>query len=121
VTHGAITDGDVLGAISSPRRREILRMVWEGERTAGEIAGGLPDVTFAAVSQHLARLVATGLVARRAEGRRRFYRARREALGPIGTMLETMWSDALYRLTLLAELEEARRGPARQEKRRGRR
>jgi hypothetical protein len=47
----------------------------------------------------------------RAEGRHRLYRARREALGPVGQMLEGMWRDALWRLKLQAELIESRRGP----------
>src|SRR5262245_25496532 len=100
-----------LAVIASPRRREILRLVWSTERTAGDIHRALADVTFGAVSQHLRLLDASGLVAVRRDGRRRLYRARREALGPIATSLEALWSDALYRLTLRAELEAARRGP----------
>lgn len=99
-------------AIASPRRREILRLVWRSERAAGEIHRALGGVTFGAVSQHLRALEAGGLVAARAEGRQRYYRARPESFGPVGAMLEAMWDDALYRLTLNAELEEARRGPA---------
>lgn len=110
-----------IAALASPRRREILRLVWSHERPAGEIHRALGDVTFGAVSQHLRLLDALGLVAVRRDGRRRLYRARREALGPIATALETLWSDALYRLTLRAELEGARRGPHRQHRRRPRR
>jgi hypothetical protein len=47
----------------------------------------------------------------RVEGRRRIYRARREALGPIGQMLEQMWGQALWRLKVLAEFDQTRRGP----------
>ena len=95
----------------NPPRREILRLVWAGERRPDAIHGALPDVTFGAVSQHLRVLKEAGLVACRAEGRKRFYRARRRALGPMRGPLEAHWADALYRLKLLAELEEARRGP----------
>jgi hypothetical protein len=42
----------------------------------------------------------------------RFYRARGEALKPVADILEEMWSDALWRLKLQAELEETRRGPS---------
>ena len=38
-------------------------------------------------------------------------RADRVALAPFAAMLESMWDDALARLTLLAELEQGRRGP----------
>jgi DNA-binding transcriptional ArsR family regulator len=110
-----------LAAIASPRRREILRLVWREERAAGDIHRALGDVTFGAVSQHLGRLVGSGLVDVRAEGRRRLYRARRQVFGPIGRALEGLWDDALYSLTLRAELEESRRGPRPNRRRRSRR
>ncbi len=104
-------DSPVLSAIASPRRREILRLVWTRERAAGEIHAAMPDVSFGAVSLQLRALSEAGLLDARAEGRHRYYRARREALGPIGAMLERQWDDALWRLKLQAELEETRRGP----------
>lgn len=100
-----------LDSLASPRRREILRLVWSQERAAGDIHRALGDVTFGAVSQQLKALETSGLVSVRNQGRHRLYRARREALGPVGKALETLWTDALYRLKLRAELEEARRGP----------
>jgi DNA-binding transcriptional ArsR family regulator len=100
-----------LAALATPRRREILRLVWSGERSAGAIHAALPDVTFGAVSQHLRVLFGAGLVSCRAEGRGRYYRARRSALGPFRNALEAQWAGALDRLKLLAELESARRGP----------
>lgn len=100
-----------LDVLASPRRREILRLVWSEERAAGDIHRALGDVTFGAVSQQLKALADVGLVAVRDQGRRRLYRARREELGPVGQALESLWTDALYRLTLRAELEESRRGP----------
>ncbi len=100
-----------LAALGTPRRREILRLVWTAERSAGAIHGALPDVTFGAVSQHLRVLRDAGLVACRVEGRRRLYRARRRVLGPYRSALEAHWAGALDRLKVLAELEEARRGP----------
>jgi DNA-binding transcriptional ArsR family regulator len=114
-------DGPVLTALASPRRREILRLLWDGERAAGAVHRAMPEVTFGAVSLHLRSLAEAGLVAVRAEGRHRMYRANREALGPVGTWLEQMWGDALWRLTIKAELEQARRGPRPRRRRRGRR
>ena len=110
----------VLQAIASPRRREILRLVWNEEQSAGAIHRAMPDVTFGAVSLQLRALVEAGLVEARAEQRNRFYRARREALGPAAEMLERMWDDALWNLKLAAELDETRRGPKPQKKRRPR-
>jgi DNA-binding transcriptional ArsR family regulator len=103
---------NALAALHSPRRRALLRLCWDAPRPAGELHAALPDVTFGAVSQHLAVLRAAGLVDVRADGRRRLYRARRDALGPFRRWLEQSWDDALYRLSLAAELEAARRGPA---------
>ena len=101
----------MLDAIASPRRREILRLVWNEEQTAGAIHRAMPDVTFGAVSLQLRSLVNAGLIEARTERRNRFYRARREALGPAAEILERMWDDALWKLKLAAELEETRRGP----------
>src|SRR5271170_8077072 len=101
----------VLAAIASPRRREILRLVWKEELTAGAIHQAMPDVTFGAVSLQLRTLLEAGLIQTRAESRNRFYRARPEALGPLAKMLEQMWDDKLWTLKLEAELEETRRGP----------
>jgi DNA-binding transcriptional ArsR family regulator len=101
----------LLTALASPRRQEILRLLWDGERTAGELNDAMPDVTFGAVSLQLKVLLEAGLVERRTDGQRRIYRVRREALGPMGTMLQRMWADSLWNLKLAAELEETRRGP----------
>jgi len=87
----------VLDAIASPRRREILRAVWDRELTAGQIAAG-SDVSWPAVSQNLNVLRAAGLVSERREGTRRYYRAQREALGPFQAVLRQMWADDLDRL-----------------------
>jgi DNA-binding transcriptional ArsR family regulator len=101
----------LLGALASPRRREILRLTWDRERAAGEIHRAMPDVTFGAVSLQLRALVEAGALDSRAEGRRRLYLARRSALAPVAALLEQMWNDALWSLKLAAELEHSRRGP----------
>jgi DNA-binding transcriptional ArsR family regulator len=101
----------VLAALASPRRREILRIVWKEERTAGEIHRSMPDVTFGAVSLQLRTLTEAGLLEARAEQTRRYYKVRRAALAPVAAVLERMWSDSLWKLKLAAELEETRRGP----------
>src|SRR3954469_20772688 len=102
---------DLLLAVASPRRREILRLVWDRELSAGDIARSMPDVTFGAVSLQMKALTRAGLVETRPAAQQRFYRARRSALGPVAKALEQMWSDALWRLKLAAELEQSRRGP----------
>ncbi len=101
----------LIRALATPRRREILRLLWDRERPAGDVHRALGDVTFGAVSQHLRVLERAGAVEARREGRQRFYVARRAGLESFARWLEGMWDDALYRLRLEAELEEARRGP----------
>jgi DNA-binding transcriptional ArsR family regulator len=96
---------DALAVIAEPRRREILRLVWEDEHSAGEIAAQFP-VTFGAVSQHLAILREAGLVQVRRDGRRRLYRADRGALGELAPALEAMWAAGLERLARAAEQRE---------------
>lgn len=96
-----------LDAISSPRRREILRLVWDTELSAGDIAARF-DVSWPAVSQNLKVLRSAGLVRERREGTRRFYRADPGALGPLHAVLRQMWEtdlDALERT-----IESDRRG-----------
>lgn len=110
----------VLAAIASPRRLEILRLIWRQELAAGDIAAAMPDVTFGAVSLQLRTLQRAGLVACRRSQKHRFYNANRKAFGPLGASLERMWDDALWRLKIAAELEASRRGPAASRKRRGR-
>jgi DNA-binding transcriptional ArsR family regulator len=108
-------------ALASPRRQEILRLIWHDELPAGAIHRAMPDVTFGAVSLQLATLARAGLVESRSEKKFRYYRARREALGPLAEALERMWKDALWRLKLAAELEQARRGPRPRHRRGGKR
>ena len=111
-------DTAVLAAVASPRRREILRLVWDREVAAGDIHGAMPDVSFGAVSLQLKALADAGLVHVRRQHRHRYYTAHREALGPIAAALEHMWDDALWRLKLHAELEQTRRGPKPRRRRR---
>jgi DNA-binding transcriptional ArsR family regulator len=106
----------VLAALASPRRQEILRLVWTEERSAGDIHRAMDDVTFGAVSLQLRTLENAGLVLSRPDGRFRFYRANKDAVGPLATALKQMWDDALWRLKLAAELEQSRRGPRRRRK-----
>ena len=97
-----------LALVSNARRQRILQLIWDRERTAGEIADALP-VSFAAVSQHLAKLRAAGLVSVRRDGRYRYYRARKREMGTLAIYLESMWTQNLDRLADLAEAKEKTR------------
>jgi DNA-binding transcriptional ArsR family regulator len=108
---------DALQVIGDPTRREILRLIWDQERPAGDIADRFP-VTFGAVSQHLGVLRDSGFVTVRPEGNRRFYRADQSALGPLKAVLEALWATSLDRLAAVVEADQARRErPSRQRRR----
>ncbi|HJR19282.1 MAG TPA: metalloregulator ArsR/SmtB family transcription factor [Actinomycetota bacterium] len=98
----------VLKAIAEPRRREILRLVWDRELAAGEIASRF-DVTHAAISQHLRVLREANLVRERRDGNRRLYRAAPEGLGDLKAFLESYWDAGLQRLKVEAERDERRK------------
>ncbi|HSS62779.1 MAG TPA: metalloregulator ArsR/SmtB family transcription factor [Candidatus Limnocylindrales bacterium] len=99
---------DALLALSSPIRREIIRLVWTDERAAGDIASAF-DVSWPAISQNLRVLKDAGLVTERRSGTRRLYRADRAALKPLESYLRRTWSRKIDRLRLLAEAEERKR------------
>ena len=87
----------VFEAISNTRRREILRLIWDTERSAGDIASRF-DVSWPAVSQSLGILRKAGLVTERRDANRRYYRAQRAALGPLRRAVEQMWAEDLAAL-----------------------
>ncbi len=94
-----------LRAIAEPHRRQILRLVWDSELSAGEIASHF-EVTRPAVSQHLHVLKEAGLVTERRNGARRLYRARPEGIAELKAFLEEFWGDRLEALKREAEREE---------------
>ena len=59
-------------AIADPTRRQLLRLVAEGERTAGELASQF-TISRPAVSRHLRVLREAGLVRASARSRERVY------------------------------------------------
>jgi DNA-binding transcriptional ArsR family regulator len=61
-----------LRALGDPTRREILKVLREGDLTAGEIAALFP-MTAASVSHHLAVLKEAGLVTAQRNGRNLIY------------------------------------------------
>ena len=99
-----------LRAIASPRRRAILRLVWDRERSSGEIANEF-DVSWPAISQNLRVLEEAGLVTSRRRGTTRLYRVDRARLGPLKGVLMQMWQSDLDELARLAEAEHNRRRP----------
>lgn len=91
-----------LKAIAEPRRREILRLVWDRERSSGDIADHF-DVTRPAISQHLRVLKEADMVTERRDGTRRLYRARPERMEDLRRFLDEFWTGGLERLRDAAE------------------
>ena len=100
---------DQLSTVAEARRQQILQIIWTEERSAGEIAERVP-VSFSAVSQHLAKLKAAGLVSVRRDGRHRYYRANRGDMGTLAIYLESMWRERLVDLKTIAEEAERAHG-----------
>ena len=97
-----------LQVIAAPRRLRILELIWDRELAAGDIAAQF-EVSWSAVSQHLAVLKAAGFVVERRQGRSRLYRADQAALGSLRSIVEEHWRTSLHRLKDLAEAEQADR------------
>src|ERR671933_1504559 len=96
-----------LRAIAAPRRRQILSLVRDEERSAGDIATHF-DVTRPAISQHLNVLKEAGLVSERRNGTQRLYRARPEGLTELREFLQEFWDERLTALKREAEREEGK-------------
>ena len=92
-------------AIAEPRRRQILRLVWDRELSAGEIAEHF-EVTRPAVSQHLRVLKEADLLEERREGTKRLYRARISTVDELRQFLDEYWTSGLSRLRDVAEAAE---------------
>lgn len=63
---------DLFKALSDPTRREILRLLRSGEKTAGELAEHC-NMTKPSVSHHFSVLKAANLVTSRREGQQIYY------------------------------------------------
>jgi DNA-binding transcriptional ArsR family regulator len=96
---------EVFGALADPTRREILRILKEGERSTGALAESFP-VTRPAVSRHLRVLADAGLVERRRDGRHQFYRVAPDRLVAASDWLAVYaehWRGGLRRLKAYVE------------------
>jgi DNA-binding transcriptional ArsR family regulator len=100
----------VLKAIAEPRRQEILRLLWQRERAAGEVAAHF-DISRPAISKHLRILKQAGLLEERRAGTQRLYRARPERLADVRRFLESFWDEGLAAIKRSAE-GDARGGRA---------
>jgi DNA-binding transcriptional ArsR family regulator len=99
---------NLIQAVSNPYRREILRLVWDRERSSGEIAACF-DVAWPSISRNLKVLKQAGLVRERRLRNQRLYQADRDALRAVEPLLRQMWERNLDRVAMLAEGAERKR------------
>jgi DNA-binding transcriptional ArsR family regulator len=98
----ARADGDPFEALGDATRREILRLLSEGDKPVGEIAAALP-ISRPAVSRHLRLLKDAAMVAEQAQGTRRIYHLQDQGMQAVQAYLERVWGEAALRFRLLAE------------------
>src|ERR687885_844988 len=96
---------EIFEAIGQPTRREILRLLGDGELSVRAVAAQF-ELTQPAISQHLKVLRDAGLVEDRREGTRRLYRVRPEGMADLHEFLATVLPAGLERLKRAAEQEE---------------
>jgi DNA-binding transcriptional ArsR family regulator len=89
------TTADVFGAVAEPRRRQIVDLLADGERSVNDLVAqtGLAQPQ---VSKHLRVLREVGVVVVRDEGRRRLYSLNGSALKPIHDWVagfEALWTE----------------------------
>lgn len=108
----AATTADAFNAVAEPRRRQILDLLVEGERSVSSIVAHIP-VSQPQVSKHLKVLKEVGLVRSRSDGRQRLYRLDPVALKPVHDWVkeyERLWNERLDRLDgYLYELQRKER------------
>lgn len=75
----APTTTDAFNAVAEPRRRQILDLLFEGERSVNDLVAQM-ELAQPQVSKHLRVLREVGLVDVREDGRQRFYRLNGEPL-----------------------------------------
>ena len=98
----------VFGALADPTRLAIVeRLLSEGERTAGDIAGPFA-MSKPAISKHLKVLEEAGLIERRVERQWRLCRIRPEAIRSIDDWMKryrAFWEVSFDRLERLLETD----------------
>ena len=105
----AATTSDTFNAVAEPRRRQILDVLMDGERSVGDLVD-LLGLAQPQVSKHLRVLREVGAVDVRGDGRQRLYRLNGPALKPIHDWVkryEQTWAERFDLMDdVLEELKE---------------
>ena len=105
----ARASGGPFEALGDPNRREILRLLSNGDKPVQEIAAAMP-ISRPAVSRHLRLLKDAGMVAEQADGTRRIYHLQEQGLHAVQAYLEGIWGEAAARFRMLAENTDHKAG-----------
>ncbi len=92
-----MTGMSAYAALAEPHRRQILDLLRQGERPAGDLVERLA-LSQPGVSKHLKVLREAGLVTVRADGKRRLYGLHAQPLAEVDAWLSryrALWSDSL--------------------------
>jgi DNA-binding transcriptional ArsR family regulator len=95
-------------ALADPTRRDIVRLVLDGERSVSDLARRYP-MSFAAVHKHVSVLQRAGLVSKRRSGREQMVCGEMAALKTAGRLLdryEAIWHGRVDRMDALLEEEK---------------
>lgn len=82
---------DLWEVIGDPSRRQLVRLLSEGEQTVTELSAHFP-VSRSAISQHLLLLVDAGLVTARKNGRNRYYQLHSAGAARLQKMFDALWN-----------------------------
>jgi DNA-binding transcriptional ArsR family regulator len=96
-------------ALADATRRDIVRLVLQGEHSVSDLARRYP-MSFAAVQKHVAVLERADLITKDQRGRERIVRGRIDVVRDVNRMLdelEACWRDRMQRFgDVLAEPDE---------------
>jgi DNA-binding transcriptional ArsR family regulator len=101
----AATTTDAFNAVAEPRRRQILDLLADGERSVNDLVQ-LLGIIQPLVSKHLRVLREVGVVEVRDDGRQRLYRVNGPALKPIHDWInrfERTWIERFDLMDLVLE------------------
>lgn len=96
-------------ALADATRRDIVRLVLQGEHSVSDLARRYP-MSFAAVQKHVAVLERADLISKHQRGRERIVRGRIDALRDVNRLLDQLeagWRDRMHQFgEVLAEPDE---------------
>ena len=96
-------------ALADATRRDIVRLVLQGEHSVSDLARRYP-MSFAAVQKHVAVLERADLITKHQRGRERIVRGRIDAVRDVNRLLdelEAVWRDRMQRFgDILTEPDE---------------